>query len=203
MLAFGPSLSPMAALTVAQAFRPAFTAVLEAALAAEVLMASPYRGPTGQFTYFITASCYCKKSLLQSERTANLFIEVLYHYRTEKKYLLHEFVVMPTHFHLLITPLGDATLERAIQLIKGGFSYRAKKELGIQGEVWQTSFYDHRVRDPEEYERLRHYIHGNPVKRGLVGTAQEWPRGSVNRSLEVDEVPQWLKPHTSAALMQA
>jgi len=57
---------------------------------------------------------------------------------------LHEFVLMPDHFHLLITPLS--TLERALQLIKGGFSFRAKKELGFLGEIWEKSFYDRRVR---------------------------------------------------------
>ncbi len=61
------------------------------------------------------------------------------------KYLLHEFVVMPDHFHVLLTP--QKTLERAMQLIKGGFSFRAKKEMGFSGEIWETSFYDHRVRD--------------------------------------------------------
>ena len=69
---------------------------------------------------------------------AQLFIEVLLHYRRQGKYLLHEFVLMPDHFHVLITPA--ITLERALQLIKGGFSFRARKELGFGGEIWQTSF---------------------------------------------------------------
>jgi putative transposase len=51
---------------------------------------------------------------------------------------------MPNHFHLLITP--TLTLERAMQVIKGGFSYRARKELGFAGEIWQPSYYDRRVR---------------------------------------------------------
>ena len=52
-------------------------------------------------------------------RTAQLFVGVLQHYRLQEKYLLHQFVLMPDHFHLLITPA--LTLERAMQLIKGGF----------------------------------------------------------------------------------
>ena len=112
-------------------------------------MAIPYRGrTTSNSTYFVTASVARKQHLLQSTRMADLFTDVLYHYRSEHKYLLHEFVVMPNHFHLLITPL--LTLERALQLIKGGFSYRARRELGISGEIWQTSFYDRRVRDAIE-----------------------------------------------------
>ena len=68
---------------------------------------------------------------------AGLLVEVLLHYRAERKYLLHEFVVMPDHFHLLLTPV--VTLERAVQFIKGGFSYRAKKEGIFAGEIWERA----------------------------------------------------------------
>ena len=157
-------------------------------------MTIPYRGHTGQGTYFITASTYLKQNLLQTERMAQLFLDVLQHYRTQGKYLLHEFVIMPDHLHLLITPGHDTTLERALQLIKGGFSYRAKKELGVTREIWQKSFYDRRVRDGEEYERFRRYIQENPVQRGLAGRAQEYPYSSANPEFVLDEVPQRLKP---------
>ena len=98
---------------------------------------------------------------------AKLFVEVLSHYRLQQKYLLHAFVLMPDHFHLLITP--TLTLERAMQLVKGGFSYRARKELGINHEIWQPSYYDRRVRSVPEHSAFRDYIHLNPVKRRLTG----------------------------------
>ena len=88
-------------------------------------MAAPPRGNTGYSVYFITASTFQKQNLFQSERFSLPFIDTLLHYRLERKYLLHEFVVMPNHFHLLITP--TPSLERSMQLIKGGFSYRARK----------------------------------------------------------------------------
>ena len=106
----------------------------------------------GSITYFITASTYQKKTLFQTDRMALLFVDVLLHYRLQNKYLLREFVVMPDHFHVLVTPA--TSLEKAVQLIKGGFSYRAKKELEFDGEIWEKSFYDRRVRDAEENERI-------------------------------------------------
>ncbi|HYX67635.1 MAG TPA: transposase [Terriglobales bacterium] len=157
-------------------------------------MANPYRGRTGEFTYFITASTYRKKPLLQSERTASLLVDVLYHYRSQGNYLLHEFVVMPNHFHLLITPASGTTLEKAMQLIKGGFSFRRGKELGLTGEMWETSFYDHRARSSAEHAKLRNYIHENPVRRGLCERAEDFPFSSANPKFELDDVPQWLKP---------
>jgi putative transposase len=58
-------------------------------------MAAPRRGNTGFGTYFITAATFQKRQLLQSERMARLLLDVLLGYRSQKKYLLHEFVLMP------------------------------------------------------------------------------------------------------------
>jgi putative transposase len=85
-------------------------------------------------------------------------------------------------------------LERALQLIKGGFSYRANKELNFRGKIWQPSFHDRRVRDAEEYGGFRQYIWQNPVKRGLVVTAGSYPYSSAYPGVPLDEVPQRLKP---------
>ena len=161
-------------------------------------MAAPYRGNTGFGSYFITAATFQKHSLFQSARMAGLFLDVLFYYRSQQKYLLHEFVVMPDHFHLLITP--TMTLERALQLIKGGFSFRAKKELGFGGEIWEKSFYDRRVRDWEEYCAFRRYIHLNPVKKGLTVMPAEYLYSSARSGMVLDAAPQRLKPSDSVAV---
>jgi putative transposase len=72
----------------------------------------PHRGTTTESTYFVTANVLERKTLFHVEKIASLFIEVMLQYRTKKKYLLHELVVMPDHFHLLITPAG-ITLEKS------------------------------------------------------------------------------------------
>ena len=109
-------------------------------------MTIPHRGVTGQSTYFVTANVFERKSLFRVDKIARLFIEVLFGYRTQKKYLLHEFVVMPDHFHLILTPTG-ITLERAGQLVKGGFSFQLNTRLKVKKDVWQPSFVDRRIRD--------------------------------------------------------
>lgn len=154
-------------------------------------MAAPLRGNTGYGIYFITASTFQKQSLFQSDRLSLPFIETLLHYRLQKKYLLHEFVVMPNHFHLLITP--TLTLEKALQFIKGGFSYRAKKELGFAGSIWQPSYYDRRVRGAEEYINFKYYIRQNPVKRGLAKVPEEYRYSSAYPGFVMDEVPERLR----------
>src|SRR5271157_6211190 len=137
-----------------------------------------------------------RRPIFRAEPMAQLFIDTLQRYRSQHKFLLHEFVLMPDHFHLLLTP--NQTLEKAVQLIKGGFSYRAKQELGYGGEIWEHSFHDRRVRDAMEYERFREYIHQNPVKRGLAAVAGEYPYSSAAGAFPLDAVPRWLKPVTLA-----
>jgi len=160
-------------------------------------MAAPARGNTGYGCYFITASTFQKRNILQSERMARLFVDVLFHYRRQNKYLLHEFVVMPDHFHLLMSP--SETLERAMQLVKGGFSFRAKKELGFAHEIWQPSYYDRRVRDTEEYFAFRTYIWRNAVKRGLATAAEAYLYSSAHPGVQLDGAPQRLKPFSDSA----
>ncbi len=115
------------------------------------------------------------RALLQSERNASLFIDVLRSYVAARKFQLHDFVVMPDHVHLLITVPGDMTIEKAIQFIKGGFSYRLKKEFGYSGEVWQRGFSEVRVDDQESFLQHQKYIAENPMKAGLVDSPEKFP----------------------------
>jgi putative transposase len=115
------------------------------------------------------------RRLLQSKRNALLFIDVLRSYVAAKKFRVHDFVVMPDHVHVLLTVSGDMTVERAVQFIKGGYSYRLKKETGYGGEVWQHGFSELRVNDQESRERYRRYIGENPVKAGLANSPGEFP----------------------------
>ena len=86
---------------------------------------------------------------------------------------------MPNHFHLQLTLDGRKTIEKAVGLVKGRFSYRAKKELGCRYEVWQRGFSDERVWDRESFLRHRKYIDENPVKAGLADKPENYPYGSA------------------------
>ena len=139
----------------------------------------------------VTTETWGRRALFRAEPWAGLIIDTLYHYRGSA-YLLHEFVVMPEHIHLLITPV--VSLEKAVQFIKGGFSYRAKKELGSNLEVWQTGFSDHRIRNTNDYAQHVRYIRENPVRKGIVLRAEDYPYSSALGGFELDDVPLGLKP---------
>ena len=108
-------------------------------------------------------------------------MDLLEHYREQKKYALHKFVIMPDHLHLLITPAHEISLERAVQLIKGGFSYRLGKTSPSAARrfIWQESFTNHRIRDEQDYQQHAEYIRMNPVRARLVERAELYPYSSA------------------------
>ncbi len=106
--------------------------------------------------------------------------------RNRKHYLLHAYVLMPDHCHLIVTP-REVTLERVMQYIKGGFSHAYNAERSLKLNIWQKGFTDHRVRDAADYETRKRYIEQNPVVKGLVDTAFLYPYSSANGVLSMDD----------------
>jgi len=148
----------------------------------------------GARTFLVTSSICEKRNLLQSERAAGLFVRIMYEYRAQRKFRLHQFVVMPDHFHALLTVGSDTTIERAVQFIKGGFAFRAGRELGFSAPIWQKGFSEARIPDADALLRAGEYIRNNPVAWGLVDEAAQFPYSSAHPGFELDPAPQGLKP---------
>jgi len=125
--------------------------------------------------FFATTKTSMGMRLLQSERNAGLLIDVLRSLVAERKFELHDFVIMPDHAHLLIEVRDDMTIEKAMQLIKGRFSHRLSHEFGYKGEVWQRGFTEVQVMNKQALETHRAYIAENPVKAGLAASTEEYP----------------------------
>jgi REP element-mobilizing transposase RayT len=136
---------------------------------------------------------------LSVAENAEILVETLFHYRDSGAYLLHEFVIMSDHFHLLVTPGGETSLEKATQLIKGGSSHRIHKARGRKIEIWQVGFYDWTMRDAEDWEAKVHYIWMNPVRARLVENAKAWRYSSASGRFRMDAVPAKYLAVTSGA----
>jgi putative transposase len=141
-------------------------------------------------TFFITSVTAQRRALFQHAATADLLVDVFLHYREQGKYLLHEFVVMPDHFHALVTPADEISLEKAVQFIKGGFSFRLKSSL----PVWHPSFTNHRIRDERDFEQHCEYIRNNPVRAGLAARAEDYTHSSAAGNFAADAMPRGLGP---------
>ena len=76
-----------------------------------------------------------------------------------------------------------------MQFIKGGFSYRTKKELALNIEVWERGYIDHRIRDGNDYARHVEYIRQNPVEAKIVVRAEGYLYSSASAGFELDPCP--------------
>jgi putative transposase len=96
------------------------------------------------------------------------------------------------HRRLLLTPSADTTLERAMQLIKGGYSHAVGLEISRR-EIWQKGFTDHRIGDAQDFAGHRLYIHRNPVMGKLVANPAEYRYCSAFPGFRLDAWPQRAK----------
>jgi putative transposase len=142
-------------------------------------------------TYFASFQTAQRQCFFRNERWSTLFLTTLEHYLPQTG--LHDFVIMPDHIHLLLSP--SAALEKAIQLIKGGFSFRAKRELNWPGDIWQVGFTDHRIRDIEDLYIHLQYL----VKNKQSGRSEGKAIRGIDTHLMLHPFPQWLKPPSPSA----
>jgi putative transposase len=126
-------------------------------------------------TYFITAVTAQRRNLFQVTRNSELLLQTIHHYRSQGKFLLHAYVIMPDHFHIIVTPASDVSLEKAVQFIKGGFSFRLKGKT----DVWMRSFNESQISSRENFQNHVRYIEENPVRRGLVTEPRAYPFSSA------------------------
>jgi putative transposase len=141
----------------------------------------------GRDFHFITCSCYRRQALLKSARRRNAFLEILEQVRKKFRFIVAGYVVMPEHFHVLMSEPQQGTPSTAIQVLKQRVARRLlpkrrsrdprQQELfsdDSRRKFWQSRFYDFNVYSKNKYlEKLR-YMHRNPVKRGLVDRPEQW-----------------------------
>lgn len=162
-------------------------------------MATPKHRASPGSSYFVTTKCWQGRRVFDVAENADILLATLFHYRDAGAYQLHEFVIMPDHLHLLLTPGATTTLERAVQLIKGGSSHRIHKERGHAGEVWQKGFHDWTIRDIADWHAKVEYIRLNPLRARLVASAEDWPYSSARGRFSMDPVPNKYSGLTSGA----
>nr|ALV86413.1 hypothetical protein [uncultured bacterium 16] len=107
----------------------------------------------------------------------------------ENPFHIDAVVVLPDHFHLLCTlPEGDADFSVRMKTIKRRFTFGVahcgrpmKKNDRGEASCWQSRFWEHTIRDDEDFARHVDYIHYNPVKHGLSARVCDWPHSSFHR----------------------
>ena len=152
----------------------------------------PHRTGPGR-TYFVSSATWERRELFRVPQVAEILVQRILACRDKGAYQLHEFVVMPNHFHILLTPGETTSLEKVVQLIKGGSSHEIQQQTRNKMEIWQVGFHDWTIRDGEDYLAKVRYIHMNPVQARLVEWPEDWTFGSASGKFVLDPVPEKFK----------
>jgi putative transposase len=144
--------------------------------------------------HFITFSCYRRLPLLKTVRARDIFVQELGKVRDAMEFRLIGYVVMPKPVHLLMSEPKRGTPSTVLQKLKLRVSRRMRKrrkfvrtaqlqlpfreEGGPPRAFWQTRFYDFNVYSRGKMKEKLHYIHANPVIRGLVKHPKDRPWSS-------------------------
>ena len=153
------------------------------------------------YLHFITFSCYRRLRFLGAAGRRDLFLRILEQVRRRYRFVVVGYVAMPEHVHLLVSEPERGNPGTVVQVVKQRFARAVLRELrhgkvaghgalwqGAEGEghVWQARFYDFVVHTKRKRMEKLHYLHQNPVKRGLVLEAEQW-RWSSFRDYVRDE----------------
>jgi putative transposase len=152
--------------------------------------------------HFITFSCYRRLPLLKTGRARDVFVKELSKIRDEMGFLLSGYVVMPEHVHLLISEPKQGTPSTVLQKLKLRVARKLRKRQRRPGAAqlrlpftesgeplrafWQARFYDFNAYTTGKKKEKLNYMHGNPVKRGLVEHPKDWRWSSWNFYYEGD-----------------
>jgi type I restriction enzyme R subunit/putative DNA methylase len=166
-------------------------AVAQKHLPPDAPLPEPGQEAARQREYFRRMETWLDRGLgsccLRRPEIARLFVGAL-HFFEGARYELFAWVVMPNHVHVMTKPLAAHPLGAIVKSWKQYTARRARPlPPGWRGKhFWQIESYDHWVRDAAEKERIKRYIHGNPVKAGLCAKPEDWPWSSARDANEAD-----------------
>ena len=153
-------------------------------------------------SYFFTVVTYNRRKILIDLRARELLREAWESVQLKFPFSIPAICLLPDHIHCIWTlPEGDANYSLRWKEIKRLFTNRYLEHVGpgaIRNEshqrsgeaaIWQRRFWEHVLRDEEDFNRHVDYIHFNPVKHGLVKEMEEWPWSSFHRYQKMGYYP--------------
>ncbi|HEY1936591.1 MAG TPA: transposase [Candidatus Angelobacter sp.] len=146
--------------------------------------------------HFITCSCYHRQPFLASGRRRDLFLNIFEEVREKYQFVVWGYVIMPEHFHMLISEPKKRSVAIVMQVLKQRVSLASHKNTNSDSTrlkqadppcpFWQKRSYDFNVFSERKHVEKLRYMHRNPVKRGLVESPELW-RWSSFRTYRLGE----------------
>ncbi len=138
------------------------------------------RVSTPNLCYFVTVNSADRDPLFANSEMAEIVITSLTWLQEHGRVRLMGFVIMPDHVHAAFVLAAEHSLSEIMDSFKGYTGKKLNELLGRQGQLWQSGFHDHFVRDRKDFETRLSYMHGNPVRKGLARLEHEYEYSSAN-----------------------
>ncbi len=131
---------------------------------------------------FITQVVERRQPIFEFEPHLDLLRTIMREAKERYPFRMLGYVFLPDHFHLLIRPVAPVTHSQIMHSIKPNFTKTYKQSIGISGPMkfWQKRYWDHVIRDEQDFQRRLDYIHYNPVKHAYVQRPEEWKHSSYS-----------------------
>lgn len=155
------------------------------------------RSQTPGATYFFTVVTYRRQAILCDAPIREALRNAIAAVRAKRPFTIDAWVLLPDHLHTIWTlPPGDADFATRWAVVKRrvsvacGEDYRradwinSSKQKHRESTLWQRGYWEHQIRDENDFERHMDYIHFNPVKHGHCKQVSEWPYSTFHRYVE-------------------
>jgi putative transposase len=161
-------------------------------------------------TYFFTVNLLRRQSNDLLIRHVDVLREVIRSVKQRPPFQIHAWVILPDHMHCIWElPEGDADFSTRWRLIKSDFSKTmpvderrsiVRQARGERG-IWQRRFWEHLIRDDEDFKSHMDYVHINPLKLGYVTRVADWPHSAFQALVKKGIYPlNWAGDGTKNAL---
>jgi len=165
-------------------------------------MSNYRRADTPGACYFFTVVTFRRRDFLTDDDCRIWLRNAVIETRKPYPFTINAWVLLPDHLHCIWTlPENDNDFSVRWNGIKRRFTQSAKhrlhkaewinasKQKHREGTIWQRRFWEHQIRDDNDYQRHMDYIHYNPVKHGLVQKVKDWPYSTFHRYLKQGVYP--------------
>ncbi len=142
-----------------------------------------YRRARNGNVFFFTLVSLNREPILCHAFVRNLLRQTIREARARWPFVIEAWVLLPDHMHFIWSlPDTDNDYSKRIGWTKKEMSRRFRDLAGTaRPTIWQKRFWEHRIRNEQDYSNHCDYIHYNPLKHGLCDSPLEWPFSTVHR----------------------
>lgn len=136
-------------------------------------------------SYFFTVVTHNRQSLLTQKEYLDYLRLAFQHIRKKRPFDIDAIVILPDHMHCIWTlPPHDADYATRWRLIKHFMTSKINQISANKVRIWQKRYWEHCLRDENDWKNHMDYIHYNPVKHGYVLSPDAWPHSSFSRAVK-------------------